>query len=42
VAHAARIAPAPRRGTVADAASAIGYDSEAAFSRTFKKVVGQL
>jgi AraC-like DNA-binding protein len=28
-------------GTIADAASAIGYDSESAFSRTFKKVVGQ-
>jgi AraC-like DNA-binding protein len=28
-------------GTIADAASAIGYDSEAAFSRAFKKAVGQ-
>jgi AraC-like DNA-binding protein len=27
--------------TIAEAASGIGYDSEAAFSRTFKKVVGQ-
>jgi AraC-like DNA-binding protein len=28
-------------GALADVASAVGYESEAAFSRAFKKLVGQ-
>ena len=40
VAHAARVAAPRRRRPVAAVAGAVGYESEAAFSRAFKKLVG--
>ena len=41
VAHAARLALLVEGGHVAAVAGAVGYESEAAFSRAFKKLVGQ-
>ena len=41
LAHAGRVAPAAReRATVATVAIDVGYDSEAAFARAFKRLVG--
>ena len=41
LADAARVASADGRRPLAAVATAIGYESEAAFSRAFKKLVGQ-